>query len=192
MFTHVRYDHPKLLWLDCQSHLQSDMGQCYSQISGIGMTIISWLYAPFIFNPHQFLGLALTGFGVGFSWRRTVVVLRVLDSPILRTVVPGVELQKHTKTEIGLWQGEHSLYTPFQSEVIDMRCCLRLRLSPAFAMRHDISPNCRWLPQVCAKAHFRRQAKHLLLSVLVVCHFSIWYPWYPCRGPKPLSYFIPP
>lgn len=39
---------------------------------------------------------------VGFSWRRTVVVLRVLDSPILRTVVPGVELQKHTKTEIGL------------------------------------------------------------------------------------------
>lgn len=136
--------------------------------------------------------LALTGFGLGWGMETNSSCSEGVDSPILRTVVPGVELQKHTKTEIGLWQGEHSLHTPFQSEVIDMRCCLRLRLSPAFAMRHDISPNCRWLPQVCAKAHFRRQAKHLLLSVLVVCHFSIWYPWYPCRGPKPLSYFIPP
>lgn len=191
----MRYDHPKLLWLDCQSHVQSDMGQCYSsQISGIGMTIISWLYAPFIFNPHQFLGMALTGLGLGsvatWGMETNSSCSEGVDSPILRTVVPGVQLQKHTKTEIGLGQGEHSLYTPTQSEVIDMRCCVRLRLSPAFAMRHDIAVDC-----------LRFARKHILEDRQNICCyrcwlfaiFSIWYPWHPCRGPKPLSYpfFIP-
>lgn len=130
-------------WLDCQIHLQSDMGQCYSDFrhwnDDYQLAVCSFHFQPTSVSWRS-QGLGLGSVGDEQYW---VVVLRVLDSPILRTVVPGVELQKHTKTEICLGQGEHSLYTPFQSEVIDMRCCLRLRLSPAFAMRHDISPNCR-------------------------------------------------
>ena len=165
VFAHVRYDHPKHLCLDCQSHLQSDMGQCYSsQISGIGMTIISWLYAPFIFNPHQFLGGPLTGFGVGFSSCSEGV-----DSPILRTVVPGVELQKQTKAEIGLGQGEHSLYICTQSEVIDMRCCLRLRL---FSRLCNASRPSRYIFIAVDCLRFAR--KHILEDRQNICCYRCW------------------
>jgi len=143
VFAHVRYDHPKLLvglpnsfTIRHGSMLLTDFRHWNDDYQ---LAVCSFHFQPTSVSWRS-QGLGLGSVGDEQYW---VVVLRVLDSPILRTVVPGVELQKHTKTEICLGQGEHSLYTPFQSEVIDMRCCLRLRLSPAFAMRHDISPNCR-------------------------------------------------